>query len=142
MLDAKIENLGEETRHIADLDEATSTLQNVFEVFRPGMLYVPTASSDRPSSVESHRLALALAEGVPNVLAYQDPGATAGFEPQFFVDLGPQMKHKLELVALYDRLGLENVSTELAKTRALYWGQYADASEVEPLEVIRRHGTP
>ena len=29
----------------------------------------------RPSSVESHRVALALAEEVPNVLAYQDPGA-------------------------------------------------------------------
>ena len=140
LLDAKMENIGEETRHIVDLDEATATLQKVIEASRPGILYVPTASSDRLSSVESHRVALALAEGIPNVLAYQDPGATADFQPQFFVDLVPQMQHKLELVAFYDGFGLENVSTELAKERALYWGRYSDADEVEPLEVIRRGG--
>ncbi len=140
LLDATMENMGEETDHIADLDGATAVLKNVLERSRPGMLYVPTASSDRPSSVESHRIALALAEAVPNVLAYQDPGATVDFRPQLFVDLIPEMKHKLELVALYDRFGLENVSTELAKATALYWGRYADAAEVEPLEVIRRGG--
>ena len=140
LLDAKMENIGEETRHIVDLDEVTATLQRVFEASRPGILYVPPVSSDRPSSVESHRIAVALAGGVPNVLAYQDPGATMDFQPQFFVDLVPQMKHKLELVALYDQFGLENVSTELAKSRALYWGRFSDAAEVEPLEVIRRDG--
>ena len=138
LLDAKMENMGEETRHIADQDQATATLKKVFETSSPGILYVPTASSDRPSSVETHRVALALAESVPNVLAYQDPGATEDFQPQFFVDLVPQMKHKLQLVALYDQFGLENVSTELVKERALYWGRYTDAAEVEPLEVIRR----
>ena len=140
LLDAKVENVGEATRHIADLDQATATLQKVIEASRPGILYVPTASSDRLSSVASHRVALALAEGIPNVLAYQDPGATAGFEPQFFVDLVPHMESKLELVAFYDGLGVENVSTELAKDRALYWGRHTDAQEVEPLEVIRRGG--
>jgi len=140
LLDAKMDNMGEETHHIADPDQATATLQRVFETSRPGMLYVPTASSDRPSSVEIHRIALALAGSVPNVLAYQDPGATEDFQPQFFVDLVPQMKHKLELVALYDQFGLENVSTELAKSRALYWGRHTDAAEAEPLEVIRRGG--
>ncbi len=140
LLDAKMENMGEETRHIADLDQATATLQKVFETSRPGILYVPTASSDRPSSVESHRVALAFAEGVPNVLAYQDPGATVDFRPQFCVGLVPQMKHKLELVALYERFGLRNVSTELAKARARYWGRHADPDEVEPFEVIRRGG--
>ena len=140
LLDATMENMGEETDHVADLDGATAVLKNIFETSRPGILYVPTASSDRPSSVESHRVALALAEAVPNVLAYQDPEATVDFRPQFFVDLVPHMKHKLELVALYDRFGLKNVSTELAKATALYWGRYADAAEVEPLEVIRRGG--
>ena len=76
LLDAKIENMGEDPRHVADLDAATAALQQVFETSKPGILYVPTASSDRPSSVETHRVALALAEAVPNVLAYQDPGAT------------------------------------------------------------------
>ena len=140
LLDAKMENIGEDTDHVAGSDEAMAVLKNLFETSRPGILYVPTASSDRPSSVETHRVALTLAGSVPNVLAYQDPGATEDFQPQFFVDLVPQMKHKLELVALYDQFGLENVSTELAKSRALYWGRYTDAAEVEPLEVIRRGG--
>jgi LmbE family N-acetylglucosaminyl deacetylase len=140
LLDASMESMGEDTGHVADLDEATAVLKDLFERSGPGMLYVPTASSNRPSSVESHRVALALAEEVPNVLAYQDPGANVDFQPEFFVDLGPQMKHKLELVELYDRFQLENVSTELAKAPALYWGRFADATEVEPLEVIRRGG--
>ena len=139
LLDATMENMGEETDHVADLDGATAVLKNLFETSRPGILYVPTASSDRPSSVESHRVALPLAEGVPNVMAYQDPGAT-DFRPQVFVGLVPQMTHKLKLVALYDKFGLKNVSTELAKARARYWGRYADPYEVEPFEVIRRGG--
>jgi hypothetical protein len=48
------------------------------------------------------------------------------------------MKDKLDLVAPYDRLGLSNVSTELARATALYWGRFAEADEVEPFEVIRR----
>jgi len=140
LLDATMENMGEEIDHVADLDGATAVLKRVFETSRPGLLYVPTASSDRPSSVESHRIALALAKGVPNVLAYQDPGATVDFRPQLFADLLPQMKDKLALVAAYDGFGLKNVSTDLAKATALYWGRYADAAEVEPLEVIRRGG--
>ncbi len=118
LLDATVDNVGEETHHIADLDGARAVLRKVFEASTPGLLYVPTISSDRPSSVESHRLALALAGEVPNVLAYQDPGATVDFQPQLFVDLVPQMEHKLELVALYDKFGLENVSTEVAMARA------------------------
>lgn len=140
LLDASMENMGEDTGHVADLDEVTAVLKDLFESSRPGMLYVPTVSSNRPSSVESHRVALALAEEVPNVLAYQDPGANVDFQPEFFVDLGPHMKNKLELVDVYDRFHLENVSIELAKATALYWGRFADAREVEPLEVIRRAG--
>jgi hypothetical protein len=52
-----MENVGEETRHVVELDGATSALQTVFEASGPGMLYVPRSSSDRPSSVESHRVA-------------------------------------------------------------------------------------
>jgi len=140
LLDAKMENMGEETRHVADLDAATAALQQVFETSKPGILYVPTVSSDRPSSVETHRVALALAEGVPNVLAYQDPGATVEFRPRFFVDLAPQMQRKLELVAHYDKFALPNVSSELAKASALFWGRFADPVLAEPLEVIRRGG--
>jgi hypothetical protein len=117
-----MENVGEETLHVVELDGATSALQTVFEASGPGMLYVPRSSSDRPSSVESHRVALALAEKVSNVLAHQDPGANTDFRPRFFVGLPPKMKDKLDLVAPYDRLGLSNVSTELARATALYLG--------------------
>ena len=138
LLDAEMENVGEETRHVVDLDAATSTLQKVFETSRPGMLYLPTVFSDRPSSAESHRVALAHSKAIPNVLAYQDPESTVDFHPRFFVDLAPQMEHKLELVALYERLHFKNVGTELAKATARFWGRFADPDMVEPLEIIRR----
>ncbi len=138
LLDASILNMGNESHRIPDLTGATAALKEVLETSRPGMLYIPTASSDRPSSVQIFELALSLGSAVPNILAYQDPGATGDFRPRLFVDLAPQIRKKIELVALYDKLGLENVSTELAKATALYWGRYADAAEVvEPLEVIR-----
>ena len=60
------------------------------------------------------------------------------FRPQFFVDLSPQIKRKLELVGLYDKLGLKNVGTDMAKATALFWGRFADPTLVEPLEVIRQ----
>lgn len=138
LLEAEMKNMGSETSHVVNLDGATAALKEVFESSGPGMLYVPTASSERPSSLESHRVALALSEAIPNVLAYQDPGATVDFKPEFFVDLTSQMNSKLKLVALYDGFGLKNVNTALARATALFWGRFADAELVEPLEVIRR----
>lgn len=138
ILDAQMENTGDETHHVVDLDQASSTLEKVFGRSKPGMLYVPTASSNRPGSVESHRVALALGEAIPNVLAYQDPASTVDFRPQFFIDVAPYMERKLHIVALYDTFGFENMSTELAKATARFWGRFADSEYVEPLEVIRR----
>jgi len=120
LLEAQIENMGDESSGIVDLDQATTVLQTVFEASKPGILYLPTAASDRASSVECHRVALALAEEVPNILAYQDPGATVDFRPRFFLDLAPQIKRKLELVGLYDKLKLKNVGTGMAKATALF----------------------
>ena len=138
VLEAQMENIGEETSGDVDLERATSTLKKVFEDSKPGILYLPSASSDRASSVESHGVALSLAEEIPNILAYQDPGATMNFRPQFFVDLAPEIKRKLELVGLYDKLELKNVGTDIANATALFWGRFADPTLVEPLEVIRQ----
>ena len=102
------------------------------------MLYIPTLSSDRPSSVQIHRIALGLADAVPNILAYQDPGATVGFQPRLFIDLTPQMDYKLELVEVYNEFGFRNVSTDRVEATALYWGRFTRSSRVEPLEIIRR----
>ena len=138
MLDAQMENVGEDANHVADLDGATDILQAILETSKPAILYLPTACSDRPSSVESHRLALALAEAVPNVLAYQGPRATVDFRPQYFIDLAPQLERKLELVSVYERFGMQNVSSDLARATALFWGRFADSAVAEPFEIIRR----
>jgi len=140
LLEAQMENMGLETPHIVDVDAATLTIKKVLDTYTPGIVYLPSASSDRPCLAEGHQIALALATAVPNVLAYQDPGATVDFRPQFFVDLAPHIKRKLELVGLYDRLGLKNVGTGMAKATALFWGRFAEHTLVEPLEVIR-HGS-
>lgn len=138
LLEAQMENIGIETPHIVDVDAATSTLGKVFEAAGPAILYLPSASSGRAASAEGHRLALAAAEGIPNVLAYQDPWATVHFQPQLFMDLAPHIKRKLQLVGLYDKLGLNNVGTDLMKATATFWGRFSDPALAEPLEVIRR----
>ncbi len=137
LLDATILNIGDECHRIPDLAEAMAALKEVFETSNAGMLYIPTVSSDRPSSVQVHKLALGLGKAVPNVLAYQDPGSTVDFQPQDFVDLAPNMTKKLELVGLYDKFGFRNVSTDLARATALFWGRFTRSMEVEPLEIIR-----
>jgi hypothetical protein len=48
------------------------------------------------------------------------------------------MEQKLELVALYEEFHLKNVSTEVARATARFWGRFADPNLAEPLEIIRR----
>ena len=139
ILGAKLTSVGQENTF--DLEAATGLLKSVIAETSPGMLYLPTAAAKRPSSVESNRTALAAAEAVPNVLAYQCPSATLEFSPQFFVDAGPYMAQKSELLMSYSELGLENVGAELATATARYWGRFMDPELVEPLEVIRRGGS-
>ena len=141
LLDATILNMGDESHRIPDLAPAMAALKEVFETSGPGMLYVPTLSSDRPSSIQIHKLALGLAQEVPNVLAYQDPGSTVDFRPRLFIDLAPEMAKKLELVEIYDKFDFRNVSTDLAKATALFWGRFTRSAQVEPLEIIRRESS-
>jgi CheY-like chemotaxis protein/LmbE family N-acetylglucosaminyl deacetylase len=138
LLEAQMENMGLETPHIVDVDAATLAIKKLLDTYTPGIVYLPSASSGRPCSAEGHQIAMALATAVPNVLAYQDPGATVDFRPKFFVDLAPYIKPKMELVAVYDRLGLKNVGTGMAKATAFFWGRFAEHTLVEPLEVIRQ----
>ena len=141
ILGAQINSVGDEDEDAVDVDAATQLLQSVMAESGPGMLYLPTASAQRDSSVESNRIALASAEAVPNVLAYQCPTATQDFRPELFVDVGPFMAQKTEMLMFYGGLGLPNVDPELAAATARYWGRFMDPVEVEPLEVIRRGGT-
>ena len=139
VLGAQLTSVGDDGT--IDLEAATELLESVIAETSPGMLYLPTASSQRHSSVESNRVALAAAEGVRNVLAYECPTATPDFRPQFFVDVGPFMARKKEMLLPYGDLGLENVDPELAAATARYWGRFMDPELVEPLEVIRRGGS-
>ena len=138
LLDATILNMGDEIYRIPDLAEAMDALKEVLQTSSVRMLYIPTASTDQPSSVQIHKLALGLAGAAPNVLAYQSPQSTVDFRPGLFVDVAPQMTKKLELVALYEKFDFKNVSTESAKVTAGFWGRFADPDLVEPLEIIRR----
>ena len=136
ILGAQLTSVGDEGN--IDLAAATDLLESVIAETSPGMLYLPTASAQGHSSVESNRIALASAEPVRNVLAYQCPSATPDFRPQLFVDVGPFMARKKEMLLPYSELHLENVDPELATATARYWGRFMDPELVEPLEVIRR----
>jgi len=140
VLGAKLTCVGSENEDAVDLDVAKTLLQSVMAETSPGMLYLPTASAQEQSSIESHRVALASTEAVPNVLAYQCPSATIEFRPQFFVDVGPFVARKSEILECYSGLGLANVSPDLAAATARYWGRFKDPEHAEPLEVIRRGG--
>ena len=140
MLGGEVKSVGDEDDDAVDPEAATELLRSVMAETGPGMLYLPTASAQDQSSVESNRIALASAEAVPNVLAYQCPTATLDFRPQLFVDVGPFMARKTEMLNFYTKLGLANVGPELAAATARYWGRFMDPEEIEPLEVIRRGG--
>jgi len=140
ILGAQLRSVGGEDRDEVDPGSATRLLRSVMTDRRPGMLYLPTTSATRSSSVEIGRIALASADAVSNVLAYQCPSATQDFRPQYFVDVGPFMARKTQMLLSYDRLGLPNVGSKLAEATARYWGRFMDPEHVEPLEVVRRGG--
>ncbi len=138
MLGGQVKSVGDEDA--VDPEAATQLVRSVIAETGAGMLYLPTASAQDHGSVNSNRIALASAEAVHNVLAYQCPTATLDFRPQFFVDVGPFMARKMEMLMFYKEFGLANVNPELAAATARYWGRFKEPEEVEPLEVIRRGG--
>ena len=123
--------------HIADLEEATKAVEETIAQVSPAMLYVPTLATGRQRALESHRVTLAAAEGVTRVLAYESPMATMAFRPDFFVDIAPFLDQKLEMIGCYGELTLPNVSSELARAAARYWGRLTDPEHAESFEVIR-----
>ena len=137
ILGAEVRCVGAVGDHIADLEEATKAVEETIAQVSPGMLYVPTLATGRQSSLESHRVALAAAEGVGKVLAYQSPMATMEFCPEYFVNVAPFLDQKLDMIDCYGELALPNVSAELARATARYWGRLTDSDQAEPFEVIR-----
>jgi CheY-like chemotaxis protein len=137
ILGAEVRCVGAVGDHIADLEEATKAVEETIAQVSPAMLYVPTLATGRQSSLESHRVTLAAAEGVTRVLAYESPMATMDFRPDFFVDIAPFLDQKLEMLGCYEELALPNVSSELARAAARYWGRLTDPKHAESFEVIR-----
>jgi len=137
ILGAEVRCVGAVGDHIADLEEATKAVEETIARVSPGMLYVPTLATGRQSSLESHRVTLAAAEGVTRVFAYESPMATMDFRPDFFVNIAPFLDQKLEMIECYEELALPNVSSELARAAARYWGRLTDPEHAESFEVIR-----
>ena len=137
ILGAEVRCVGAVGDHIADLEEATKAVEETIAQVSPAMLYVPTLATGRQRALESHRVTLAAAEGVTRVLAYESPMATMAFRPDFFVDIAPFLDQKLEMIGCYGELTLPNVSSELARAAARYWGRLTDPEHAESFEVIR-----
>ena len=81
--------------------------------------------------------ALTGGSAVPKILAYQGPGTTTDFAPKVFVDVAPFMDRKVALLHGFNGYHLENLSEEIVRATALYWGRFAGHEEVEPLEILR-----
>ena len=85
------------------------------------------------------RASAVAARGVPAVFAYQSPSTTVEFRPAQYVDIGPHMARKLELIKAHaSQCGKRPYLEEsFIRATAAYWGRHAGFRLVEPLEIVR-----
>jgi CheY-like chemotaxis protein/LmbE family N-acetylglucosaminyl deacetylase len=122
-------------------DELRRFVERTVRELHPDVLYIPTEHHRHPRHRAVHAAALAGADGVPTVLAYDPGDASPDFTPDRFIPLGDEeLEGKVAATACYRAWSLPRLEEESVRTGAAFWGRYAQGHPVEALEVIREGG--
>ena len=78
------------------------------------------------------------------MFCYQAPSSTVEFHPTRFVAIDEYLERKIEVIQAYtSQVKVRHyLDEELLRSTARYWGRFAQARYVEPLEVVRDSDTP
>jgi LmbE family N-acetylglucosaminyl deacetylase/CheY-like chemotaxis protein len=111
---------------------------------RPTTVYTHTAHDVHQDHRNTHRATLVAARAIGRVFCYEAPSSTAEFRPTRFVAIDEYLERKLEVIQAYtSQVKVRHyLDEELLRCTARYWGRFAQARYVEPLEVVRDSDAP
>ena len=120
--------------------ERQQLLERIVRELKPHTALIPSLADDDPARREAHRIARAALLGVPTVLAYETATSTPDFRPTRFVDIGPMLDRKLEVLTAFHHHRRPDLQPYFTQASARYWGRHIKFGEAEPFEVLRDQG--
>ncbi len=122
-----------------DTRRRMAVIEKAVHDLNPTRLYIPTMDDDHPARMEAFRVGQSAAGPVATVLGYQTGTTGLDFRPTHFVDVAEQMAVKTDALELFSaaKSGRLDLTPDMAKAYARYWGRMKQYTEVEAFEVIK-----
>ena len=115
-------------------------LERIVRELKPVVVLIPSLADDSPKRREAHRISRTVLPEVPTVLAYETATSTTEFRPTRFLDIGPQMQRKLEVLTAYREHGRPELDAGYVQAAARHWGPHIGFGEAEAFEVLKDDG--
>jgi CheY-like chemotaxis protein len=116
-------------------------LERIVRELKPHLVLIPSLADGNGERREAHRLARSALGDVPNILAYETSTSTADFHPSRFVDIGPHLDRKIEVLGGYLARGRADLDPGFIEATARYWGKHLQFGLAEAYEVLEEPPT-
>jgi CheY-like chemotaxis protein len=111
-------------------------LERIVRELKPHLVLIPSLADGNVERREAHRIARAALGDVPTILAYETSTSTADFHPSRFVDIGPHLDRKIEILGYLAR-GRADLDPGFVEATARYWGKHVQYGLAEAYEVLK-----
>ena len=144
LMSARLVHADLEDTSVSESGRTIATIRAVIEEIRPGTVYTHTARDVHQDHRNAYNATLVAARGIGRVFCYEAPSSTVEFHPTRFVAIDEYLERKIEVIQAYtSQVKVRHyLDEELLRSTARYWGRFAQARYVEPLEVVRDSDTP
>src|SRR4051812_39106381 len=124
---------------VSESGATIAAIKQVVEESRPSTVYTHTIRDVHQDHRNVHSATLVAARGISKVFCYQAPSSSVEFHPTRFVAIDEYLERKIEVIQAYtSQVKVRDyLDAELLRATARYWGRFAQARYVEPLEVVR-----
>ncbi len=144
LLSARLINTDLADTSVSEGAATIAAISDAIGEIRPTTVYTHTAHDVHQDHRNTHRATLVAARAIGRVFCYEAPSSTAEFRPTRFVAIDEYLERKIEVIQAYtSQVKIRHyLDEELLRCTARYWGRFAQARYVEPLEVVRDSDAP
>jgi LmbE family N-acetylglucosaminyl deacetylase/CheY-like chemotaxis protein len=144
LLGAQLISADLEDTSVSEGGRTIGAIGEVIKELRPSTVYTHTARDVHQDHRNTHHATLVAARSIGRVFCYEAPSSTAEFRPTRFVAIDEYLERKIEVVQAYtSQVKIRHyLDEELLRCTARYWGRFAQARYVEPLEIVRDSDAP
>jgi LmbE family N-acetylglucosaminyl deacetylase/ActR/RegA family two-component response regulator len=144
LMSARLVHADLEDTSVSEGGRTIATIRSVVEEIRPSTLYTHTIHDVHQDHRNVHKASLVAARTVSKLFCYQAPSTSVDFHPTRFVAIDEYLERKIEVIQAYTSQVKVRpyLDEELLRSTARYWGRFAQARYVEPLEVVRDSDSP